>query len=604
MRQFFVVVASVILFSGSLQSASAQVTEDKKADTEITNPFLNSKPSEELDLLQRYYQRLFSQQSKPNLSRQADESRDNAAQYFSQAQAVGMEGPIDPAEYVVGPLDLLTTVVWGIAPFSHTGPVTPEGTLLIPTVGEVAVAGKTLAEAREKIRFAVRQKYSAGEISVSLVSLRTFKVRVVGAVANPGAYAATPVDRVDRIVAIANAVPRESTPLPKSNSVAQTASGLRALEEKPAPTISMRNIKIYRANHDTIAVDLVRYFTSGEARFNPYLRDGDVIFVPAASFAGNQVSIYGGVRVPGAFEFHPGDSLRTLLKMAQGATALADLENVEVVRFLPDGRQAQILKVNLLSGQNGHAPDMALQANDRIFIREHLHLRQERMVSVKGAVARPGEYALLNDQATLSEIIERAGGFAPDASLAEAKLIRQYTHPDQMRNNPDYARLIDMRLTDLKPEEREYFNYEVAIQRGAVAVDFVKLFNHHEKSADVQLLDGDEIYVPSLRHTVNIFGQVINPGHVTYVGGMDHRYYLEKAGGFSKEADRGKVRILKRDTKAWMEPGATKLDPGDEIFVPRKIRRPAGVVFRVMRDVLQTAASVATVVLLYRQVQK
>jgi protein involved in polysaccharide export with SLBB domain len=165
----------------------------------------------------------------------------------------------------------------------------------------------------------------------------------------------------------------------------------------------------------------------------------------------------------------------------------------------------------------------------------------------------------------------------------------------------DYARLLNLRLIDLKPADREYFNYEAVMQRGAVAVDFVKLFNHHDNAADVIVWDGDEIYVPSLRHTVNVFGQVINPGHITYVDGMKYRYYLEKAGGFAKEADRGKVRILKRDTKAWIEPGDIKIEPGDEIFVSRKVRRPSSAFFNTLRDVLQTTASLATVVLLYRQ---
>ncbi len=603
MRQFLIVVASVVWFVVSLPPASAQIAEDKKTDTDRTNPFLNSESSEQLDLLQRYYQRIFSQQGKPDLFRLGTESQSDPSRFFSQAQAIGMEGPVNPAEYVVGPFDLLTTIVWGIAPFSYTGPVTPEGTLLVPTVGELAVAGNTLAEAKEKIREAVRKKYTAGDISVNLVSLRTFKVTVAGAVANPGAYTMSPVDRVDRVVYLANLAAVPPTP-PVDQNREQSPPTFRSTETKPPPAISLRNIKLYRGHRDTVDVDLVRYYASGETRFNPYLRDGDIVFVPAENLAGNRISIYGGVRMPGAFEFHPGDSLRALLKMAQGPTALADLENVEVARFLPDGRQVQVLTVNLQPGQNGHTPDMALQPNDRVFIRENPELRKERMISIKGEVSRPGEYAIVHGQTMLSDVIGQAGGFTPEASIAEAKLIRNYDNPDELQSNPDYTRLVDIRLTDLKPEDRQYFNYETAIKRGFVAVDFLKLFNHHEKTADVVLWDGDEIYIPFLRHTVNVFGQVNNPGHVTYVDGMKLQYYVEKAGNFAKEANRGKVRILKRDTKAWIEPGDTKIEPGDEIFVSRKVHRPAAVVFRAMRDVLLTAASVATVVLLYRQASK
>ncbi|MDZ7288511.1 MAG: SLBB domain-containing protein [candidate division KSB1 bacterium] len=598
MRQFFIVLSLLVFLLLSFLPAAGQLPGEK---TE-SNQFLNDTSSESLDLLERYYQRIFSQPGKPRSSRLgADSLSDPTVLILDQVKrAFGLEGPIDPANYIVGPYDVLAVNVWGVAPFAHVGPITPEGTLILPTVGEIAVAGDTLSQVKRKIQQAVRKKYTASEISVNLVSLRTFKVTVVGVVNHPGTYAVTPVDRVDRVVYLANL---------GANSNNESSAGKKSKqpgvrEGASAPSISLRNIKLYRATRDTIEVDLVRYYATGETRFNPYLLDGDVIFVPAENRLGNRVSILGGVRVPGSFEFRDGDSLQTLLKIAQGATALADLEHVEVVRFLPDGRQAQILVVNLHAGQNGQTPDMPLRPNDRIFIREKWELRQERSVYVNGAVVRPGEYALLNDHMTLSEIIELAGGFTPEASLAEARLIRKYVNPEQLLNNPEYVRLLDIRLTDLKPEDREYFNYEMVIKRGIVAVDFAKLFNHQDKSADVLLWDGDEIYVPSIRNTVNVFGQVINPGYVTYVEGMDYRYYVQKAGGFSKEADRDKVRVLKRDTKAWMKPEETKVEPGDQIFVSRAVRQPFAVYYNTVREILQTTAGLATVVLLYLQVSK
>ncbi|MGH7599562.1 MAG: SLBB domain-containing protein, partial [bacterium] len=466
MRQFLIVVASVALFIISLLPASAQIPQEKKTDTDKNNPFLNNESSEQMDLLQRYY----SQPDKSGLSRLGQESLSDPARFLSQQQSFGMEGPINPAEYVVGPFDLLTIVVWGIAPFNYTGPVTPEGSLLIPTVGELSVAGSTLAEAKEKIREAVRKKYTAGEISVNLVSLRTFKVTVAGAVANPGAYTVSPVDRVDRVVYLANLAATPPAQAVEKN-LEPAPAGFRAAETKPAPAISLRNIKLYRRNKDTLDVDLVRFYSTGERRCNPFLRDGDVIFVPTENLPGNSVSILSGVRAPGVFEFHDGDSLSTLLRLALGPTTLADLEHVEVVRFLSSGRQAQTLTVNLRAGQNGHTPDMPLQRNDRIFIREDMEKRKERKIGIYGAVARPGEYALLYDRTMLSEIIERAGGFRPDASIAEARLVRQYKdhNPDAMRKNPDYVRLLESRLMDLKlADHDQYFDFEQALKRGFV----------------------------------------------------------------------------------------------------------------------------------------
>ena len=574
----------------------AQNPEDREPEK---NPYLKNNSSESLDLLQRYYQR---QKSRPDqVTRSNGESAADPARLFSTA-ALAMEGPIDPRTYIVGPGDVLTITIGGLSAFSHAGPVTPEGLLVIPTVGEVAVAGEALAAVKKNVQEAVRRKYNSNDIGVHLYSMRAFRVTVVGAVATPGTYTVSPVDRVDRVVALAD-FDAEAKAL-KQQADKENTPGFFQIEEKPPTPISLRNIKLRRASGDTLAVDLVRYYAIGETAQNPYLRDGDVVFVPAENLAGNSVSIYGGVRQPGVFEFHEGDSLSTLLRLAQGPTALAELDSVEVVRFLSSGRQAKILTVNLQPGQNGHTPDIPLQRNDRIFVREDREKRKERMIYVYGAVARPGEYAILYERTMLSEIIERAGGFKPDASIAEARLIRKYNSPDELRKNPDYVRLLESRLMDLKPSDREYFDYEVALRRGFVAVDFVKLFQQREKSADLEVLENDEIFVPTLHQTINVTGQVINPGYITYLGGVDHRYYLEKAGGFSKEADRQKVRIIKRDTNAWLKPGETVLEPGDQIFVSRIVRRPASVYFNTFRDVIQTTASLATVYLLYRQVTK
>ena len=574
----------------------AQNPEDREPEK---NPYLKNNSSESLDLLQRYYQR---QKSRPDqVTRSNGESAADPARLFSTA-ALAMEGPIDPRTYIVGPGDVLTITIGGLSAFSHAGPVTPEGLLVIPTVGEVAVAGEALAAVKKNVQEAVRRKYNSNDIGVHLYSMRAFRVTVVGAVATPGTYTVSPVDRVDRVVALAD-FDAEAKAL-KQQADKENTPGFFQIEEKPPTPISLRNIKLRRASGDTLAVDLVRYYAIGETAHNPYLRDGDVVFVPAENLAGNSVSIYGGVRQPGVFEFHEGDSLSTLLRLAQGPTALAELDSVEVVRFLASGRLAKILTVNLQPGQNGHTPDIPLQRNDRIFVREDREKRKERMIYVYGAVARPGEYAILYERTMLSEIIERAGGFKPDASIAEARLIRKYNSPDELRKNPDYVRLLESRLMDLKPSDREYFDYEVALRRGFVAVDFVKLFQQREKSADLEVLENDEIFVPTLHQTINVTGQVINPGYITYLGGVDHRYYLEKAGGFSKEADRQKVRIIKRDTNAWLKPGETVLEPGDQIFVSRIVRRPASVYFNTFRDVIQTTASLATVYLLYRQVTK
>ncbi|MDZ7344584.1 MAG: SLBB domain-containing protein [candidate division KSB1 bacterium] len=602
MRQLF--YAYIMLCALLVSPLVGQFTEERKPDTDRTNPFLKSDSYEQLDLLKKYYERIFSEQGKTRAFQFGpDFSRDPSKLFEQNPAGFGLEGRINPAEYIVGPLDVLAINVWGVVPFSYTGPVSPEGSLIIPTIGTVEVAGDTLARAKIKVRQALRKKYESGEITVDLWALRSFKVTVAGVVKSPGAYLASPIDRVDRLVYLAM-LSANQTPVSALVKTEEATSPLRAIEEKPDLPISLRNIKLFRANGDTVDVDLVRYYATGDTRYNPYLLDKDVIWVPAENLEGNRISIYGGVRVPGQFEYHENDSLLTLLRIAQGPTALADLEHVEIARFLPDGQQVQTFHVNLHAMLSNGAADIPLQRNDRVFIYENPDLRRERTVFVKGAVQRPGAYALTHRGTTLSEIIDRAGGFKNDAAIAEAKVIRTYDHPDALLKNPDYARLLEVRLTDLSPEGREYFNYESAIKRGFVAVDFVKLFIRHEKAADVTLWENDEIYVPSIHQTVYVYGQVNNPGYVPFVEGMNYRYYLERAGGLSKEANTAKIRVVKRGTKAWVAAGGATIEPGDEIFVARKVRRRFSYYFTIGRDLLQLSIGVATVVLLIAQLQQ
>ncbi|HEY4643571.1 MAG TPA: polysaccharide biosynthesis/export family protein, partial [Bacteroidota bacterium] len=118
--------------------------------------------------------------------------------------SVPLQEAIDPKKYVVGPSDIFSVNIWLGTGFSYQSAVTPEGSLIIPTVGEVRVAGSTLAEAKRRTVERVRKTYADGEITVTLVSPRTFVVYVTGLVAREGPYVVTAITRVDQVVSLAN----------------------------------------------------------------------------------------------------------------------------------------------------------------------------------------------------------------------------------------------------------------------------------------------------------------------------------------------------------------------------------------------------------------
>ena len=556
------------------------------------------------DLLQKYYDKLLLERGKKKALPVPGKEEEDLLKQLTAGFA--LEGPVDPARYIVGPLDVISINIWSEIPLNFNTVVTPEGTLIIPTVGEIPVAGHSLKQVKEIVAKEVRKKYTKGEVGTTLVSPRSFIVKVAGVVNKPGGYIVSSVDRVDKAIYQANiiSVSRVEQPNPLKSSEEEKALTKFPFAEPPTELqASLRNIKLFRANGDSVEVDLIRYFATGDGTYNPYLLDGDMVVVPSMALSANAVSIQGAVRIPGRFEYHAGDSLSVMFKIANGPQPDADLQNTELVRFKPDGKSFERRVIEAQKVLEGKM-DIPLQPNDRVFVRWKRHLREEFNATVSGEVRQGGKYAITRDSTRLSEIIEQAGGFTPEAAIAECKIFRRTKSQDPLMQNPDYKRLAEMRLSGMNREERDYFNYEAAIQRELVSVDFKKLFIDGVKAADVTLRDGDFILAPSGNKTVYVSGQVANPGHVTYVPGSDYKYYIERAGGFSEAADKGNVSIIKAGTKNWVSSGNEAVEEGDAIFVARRPERDLTYYFSIARDILTAVTAAATVYVLIEQVKK
>jgi ornithine cyclodeaminase/alanine dehydrogenase-like protein (mu-crystallin family) len=59
-------------------------------------------------------------------------------------------------------------------------------------------------------------------------------------------------------------------------------------------------------------------------------------------------------------------------------------------------------------------------------------------------------------------------------------------------------------------------------------------------------------------------------GYLPYVEGATLKDYIAAAGGYAEGAVESKTRIIKAQTKQWMEPDETTIQPGDEIYVPKE----------------------------------
>lgn len=525
---------------------------------------------------------------------------------------VALDAPINPDEYLVGAGDGLSISITGAIEINYTLYVTPEGTLIIPTVGEVQINDLALTQAKEKIIKAINSKYLDARITVTLVSLRTFRVTVAGAVQKPGVYEANHAHRVSDIIFLAGG---PQTPLtvskkeetttvetPFRDEITLKTSQIKDNRQIQFKTASQRNIRLSRKNGTTVHVDLERFKITGNNEINPRLWDGDNIYVPILESKIGEIGIYGAVRDPGEFEFAPGDDLGLLVNLSHGLTRDADSGNVELLRFQADGRTTKRIAASLAKDVAGRIrldSSFPLQPDDRVFIRAIPKYHVKYQVNVEGEVQFPGQYPIVKDISRLSDVIKAAGGFTEDAALLNANLIRTAAEAVE---DPEFERLKKMQVADMTIQEREYFKIKSRELIGGMGVDFEKLFVKGDSTQDIILQDRDIISIPARTRTVNVTGQVINPGLISYVPDMPLKHYIREAGGYSWNARKSNVRVIRAATREWERPrGNTIIELGDTIFVPEKPERDWWV---IARDIIAVTAQVATILLVITQATK
>ena len=190
-----------------------------------------------------------------------------------------LEGPVDPEKYFIGPSDILSVNIWVSPPLNFSLTVTPEGTLIIPTIGEVRITDLPLGEAKKRVIDEIKKKYLTGTPSVTLLRPRQITVTVTGAVRNPGKHVLYATDRVDKAVLTADINQKDILSEP---TVTTNTAGIRKdeAEEFDERKQSKRDIHLTRRTGEIFYADVLRYYATKDDQWNPLLREGDEIFVP------------------------------------------------------------------------------------------------------------------------------------------------------------------------------------------------------------------------------------------------------------------------------------------------------------------------------------
>ena len=120
------------------------------------------------------------------------------------AAATGTRAQVTPPPgYVIGTDDVLTVVFWRDKDLSTDATVRPDGHISLPLLNDVAVAGLTPEQARQRIVSGAEQFMEAPSVTVVVKQINSLKVYITGQVAKPGAYPLTGDMTVMQLIAVA-----------------------------------------------------------------------------------------------------------------------------------------------------------------------------------------------------------------------------------------------------------------------------------------------------------------------------------------------------------------------------------------------------------------
>ena len=546
MHKFYLFLIISVSFSISAQELDetylASLPEDIRKD-------LTERASEGQDLEEKVYRSIDNPSDiKKRDSIDEDEIDDiYGSAFFSSIQTSFMpiNSPNLDDTYVLDFGDVLSIQQVGQNDSIDTFPIYRDGSINIPDIGKLFLAGLSLEEASSMIKAKFKQAYIGVEAFISLKNIRDISILVSGDAFNPGIYTL-------------NGSSNMLHALHSAGGIGQFGS--------------YRSIKLIRGEKIIDTIDIYDILNNGNFGSKVRLRSGDIIFVDPRA---NVVSLEGAFKRPIKYELLNGQNLSDAVNYANGITIDQDSSNMYLYRLL-DGGVKEIKIVNISQLRNIEAND-----EDRVFIRKHSF----RSVEISGAVTRPGNYKMTEGE-NIFDLIEKSGGYTANAFPEAAVFTNEETkNISAAASEKLYLNFIDNLLeimqkgstgeTDISSLVMLAEGIRDSEPNGRLIVDLL------DDSSPLLIKDGDSLFIPEQTNNIYIYGEVENQGAILLKDGADLDFYLTDRSSLKDTADKSSIYILypngrttnysrKRNLFA-NHPRNIAIVPGSVIYVPRKI---------------------------------
>ena len=242
--------------------------------------------------------------------------------------------------------------------------------------------------------------------------------------------------------------------------------------------------------------------------------------------------------------------------------------------------------------QSDNVADIKINSGDKILFRPLRENEVVKTVKVSGYVNKPGVYKFVEGK-KLFDAINTAGGLSKTANLRgivfkRVALAQKEKEVLTLSNERDEKQIAGQAASDTNASKediaaREQMLNDIREEKsnlikkctGRIALNIQS--NDLNKLADVEnidIQDGDEIYIPKFSNHVMVIGEVYNETSFIYKEGANASYYINLVGGYTSNARRTKLYKIGVNGQAHRLRflASDNIQPGDTIVVPRKIR--------------------------------
>jgi len=217
------------------------------------------------------------------------------------------------------------------------------------------------------------------------------------------------------------------------------------------------------------------------------------------------VYLYGEINNSGKFELRENMNLHDLISLAGGFTDLSLEERIDLSRIISINEMGESSRSVLsLDYTENTTKSFMLESEDIITIRKDPDKLNRKFVQVTGQVNFPDTYVLFGEERIMS-LLDRAGGLKNGAFIEGVRFFRS-----------------NVRLS----------------------IELKKAISEPESEWNLLLISNDSLHVPVRDYSISIEGEVFFPKRIQYKKGEKAGYYIQLAGGYNKNADKGSVKII------------------------------------------------------------